>query len=220
MIVMQNHGGNEDREEFMLNELNKNHKKIIIIILALLLLVLLFIGYNNYKNYSNKKEESNKKILYDNYSYTLPSNWEYQEEYEENDIEKMNIYSIIPGENNTKGLIAVVHTVNYEKSGYTKDELFSKTSIIESILNKNEIKYISNGKLINYQKKKVIVFQYVTEEDSAKKFLLAYMYAYDNKIYVIRLSSSKLENNESSMYFDYDSLEQVLDILNTAKKNK
>ena len=193
-----------------------NYRIIFAATIIILIVILIIFGYKSMNNYiSSKKKENNAeekinyptKVAYEGKLYTLPATVKYRENYKEADIEKLNIYHV--GETNWN---AVVNILNISTLGINSDILQDYTALEAELL--EEGWDVRDSRIIQYGNTSVVVFHFYY---NLMKGLFVYMPAYDDYWYAIRFTSGKGINEEEEMYFDYDILGTVVDILNTAE---
>ena len=191
---------------------NKMNRRVLYIILVIVLLALVTVGIIMYVQYSKGNDETEveyeqKQVVYAGKIYYLPSDYKYTENYEEDGIEKLKIFHV--GSDNWHAIVRV-----FDKSLLPVDasSFFDNLSSMEEYL-KADGADVRNGQVLKYEDITYMIFEYYYED---MKGLIAYLPAYDDNWYVIRVVSGKVKNEKEELFFDYETFQRVLDVLNSA----
>ena len=185
-----------------------NFRKILIILIILALFILIFLSFHLLKKYSDKKNHftidlsETIDITFRDRKYALPKGW-FRRNYEESNTEKLNIYN---QELNAQAIVSVIsrEVLNY-RIGQLKD-----LSSLQTTLKQNDIN-VHDGVFKTYVNKKIAVFK-------LDDMLLAYLDAYDNNLYAVRIIAGKYTDDGEEKIYDYDTLEKIVAILETGRK--
>ncbi len=173
-----------------------------------MIMLISLIGFGSYLliDYSSKKKNIElTTVTFEDRVYTIPAGWIYRD-YAEDGVKKLNIYNL---DLNAQAIVALIEKEAVNYSINSKEDVAS----LEQFLKDNDWN-IKNGVLKTYHGKKVAVYEYDDE------ILLAYLNSYDERLYAVRIIAGKFTDLGEEKFFDYDTLEKVIAILNTAKKVK
>ena len=153
-----------------------------------------------------------KTVVYNGYTYFLPEGYNYREGYEENGVKKLNFYSTdLPAWN------AIVSLVDISSLDADKDFLFYDYNYLKNLLLTDENIDGKEPQITKYGDVPVVIFHhYYDYKDVTGRMLYAYIPAYDNYLYLIKLTSGK---TVETFIFDYSSLELVVNFLSSGVKN-
>ena len=153
-----------------------------------------------------------KTVVYNGYTYFLPEGYNYREGYEENGVKKLNFYSTdLPAWN------AIVSLVDISSLDIAKDFLFYDYSYLKKMLMTDENIDGKEPQITKYGDVPVVIFHHYYERKNViGRKLYAYIPAYDNYLYLIKLTSGK---TVETFIFDYSSLELVVNFLSSGVKN-
>ncbi len=187
-------------------------RRILIIFIVIILVGLIGLSLLLVSNYSKKKKEEKpndsetilKQFSYNGYTYDLYPDWKFS--VPEDQTFKKFLLDKISGQSG-----AVVYLFDYSRIG-TLEDVYSDFTPLKERLAEVDIK-VQNGKVMTIAGTKTIALEgYYNDFET----LLAFIPAYSHYMYYIYLTAG----GNGGMIFDYDSLETVINILNTAIKEK
>ena len=201
---------------------------IIIALLVLLLVITSTLGKesknkngNNNSELKDEEEEDFEEVInefvYDGYVYTLPNDWNYNEEYEYDDVLNINYTTTVDGVPTNVGALISIEDIS--DTGHSKDEIFKNVSFFEKSLKKGDkANVVGEGKYsLVGDDTPAVIFPYYNAKESTN-LLLAYMPAYDNFFYDIQFFTIKLIDSKQETVINYEDLQTLLEILNDKEK--